>query len=80
MHLGEAARLALSALEPAAVADRAMRACSSLEANAARELAGSPATRENGARIVRTRKRDFLIMLAPHLERLRRVLGPAERK
>jgi TonB family protein len=72
---GEGARLALSTLEPAAVAERAMRACTELEAHAARELAASAVTRVNGARIIRTRKRDFLIMLTPHLERVRRVLG-----
>lgn len=77
---GEASRLTLSSLEPAAVAERAIRACTSLEANAARELAASAATRANGPRIIRTRKGDFLIMLTPHLERLRRVLGAAQAK
>jgi hypothetical protein len=75
---GEGARLALSSLEPSAVADRAIRACAELEAQAARELAASEDTRANGPRIIRTRKRDFLIMLTPHLERVRRVLGGGE--
>lgn len=74
---GEGARLALSSLEPAAVAERAIRACTELEANAARELSASPVTRANGPRIIRTRKRDFLSLLTPHLERVRRVLGAA---
>lgn len=77
---GEGARLALSTLEPAAIAERAMRACTKLEAQAARELSASAVTRVNGPRIIQTRKRDFLIMLTPHLERVRRVLGAAQAK
>lgn len=77
---GHGAGLALSALEPAVIAERAIRACAGLEAAAARELAASADTSANGPRIIRTRKRDFLIMLTPHLERVRRVLATAEGK
>jgi TonB family protein len=77
---GEGARLALSSLEPAAIAERAIRACTELEAQAARELSASAATRANAPRYIRTRKRDFLFMLTPYLERVRRVLGAAQAK
>jgi hypothetical protein len=75
---GEAARLALTTSNPAAVAERAIDACADLEAIAARELATSPDTRANGARILKIRKRDFLTMLTPYLERMRGVLGAAQ--
>jgi hypothetical protein len=72
---GEAARLALSPMEPPGVAERAFRACTGLEAQAARELAADRATRADTQRIIETRKRDFLALLTPYLDRLRRVLG-----
>ena len=75
---GEAARLALTTPNPAAVAERAIGACTDLEATAARELAASPDTRANAARILKTRKRDFLTMLTPYLERMRGILGAAQ--
>ncbi|HEX9964445.1 MAG TPA: TonB family protein [Allosphingosinicella sp.] len=76
---GEASRLALSSLEPPAVAERAIRACVGLEADAARALEASADTRATGRRIIKARKGDFLIMLTPHLERVRRVMGGGPR-
>jgi hypothetical protein len=73
---GESSRLALSALEPAAVAERSLAACTSLEARAARELAAAGISDVDRPKVLQAFRDDFLVMLRYDLERFRGVLGP----
>jgi TonB family protein len=73
---GETSRLTLSTLDPAAVAERALAACTSLEADAARELEAARISDADRPQVLQTFRDDFLVMLRYDLERFRGVLGP----
>ncbi|HEX8572573.1 MAG TPA: energy transducer TonB [Allosphingosinicella sp.] len=77
---GETSRLALSALDPVAVAERALAACTALESAAARELEAAAIGEADRPKVLQAFRDDFLVMLRYDLERVRGTLGSPQGK
>ncbi|HET9640545.1 MAG TPA: energy transducer TonB [Allosphingosinicella sp.] len=73
---GEAARLALSSLAAAEIAERAFRACRGLEERLVRELVEAGIEGLNAPRTVQALKDDYSERLGPRLAQVRSQLGP----
>lgn len=77
---GETSRLALSAVDPAAVAERALAACTDLESAAARELEAAAIGEADRPKVLQAFRDDFLVMLRYDLERVGGTLAAPQPK